>query len=145
MSNWDPLLDAAGRGVLPTIYPPDLPIPMVAPADPGAAAARFFRELPDRTGIRHVEGPARHSSRDVAAAFARGRSAATSRSPSRRGRGGKRRSAISACPAAAVAYTRMTAFGVEGDFDMPVEPERGTVTLSDYIDALVKRTRDASP
>jgi len=71
MSNWVGVAQGvAESGILPSFFPADLSLPMVAPADLGEAAARRLMTKTDDTGIEHVEGPARYSARDVAAAFA---------------------------------------------------------------------------
>lgn len=144
MSNWDALLEAAKQGVLPTMYPADLAIPMVAPTDLGAAAARLLQENVDRTGMHYVEGPARYSSNDVAAAFAKalGREVAVAVTPREQWEDAFRKLGFSS--AAAAAYARMTAVGVDGSFDTPEDPERGSVNLDTYIAALVQRDQAAS-
>ena len=140
MSNWDDLLDAARQGALPTMYPADLKIPMVAPADLGAAAARLFQENTDRTALHYVEGPARYSSNDVAAAFGRalGKAVQVEVTPRENWEEAYRKLGFS--DAAAVAYARMTAVSVDGSFDMPSAPELGRVTLDEYIADLVHRS-----
>ncbi|MBW8723789.1 MAG: hypothetical protein JF625_01345, partial [Inquilinus limosus] len=42
---------------------------------------------------------------------------------------------------AAKSYARMTATSVDGGFEMPDRPVRGSVTLRDYISALVRSER----
>jgi uncharacterized protein YbjT (DUF2867 family) len=71
MSNWAGMAEAVREnGTLPNFFPADLSIPMVAPADLGAAAARRLMSGTDDTGIEHVEGPDRYTANDVAAVFA---------------------------------------------------------------------------
>lgn len=141
MSNWDAMLDAAKQGSLPTMVPPDHLIPMVAPADLGVAAARLLQEPPTLARLHHVEGPARYSPNDVAAAFARalGRDVRLAVTPREQWEPAFRKLGFSA-PAAA-AYARMTATTVDGDVELPADPERGNVTLVQYIDALVRNDR----
>jgi uncharacterized protein YbjT (DUF2867 family) len=53
MSNWDGLLDSVRRtGKLPTMFPADLAIPMVAPRDLGEVAAQRLVSSLDDIGIR---------------------------------------------------------------------------------------------
>lgn len=139
MSNWDGLLESAKQGVLPTMYPADLVIPMVAPADLGAAAARLLRAPPDRSAIHYVEGPRRYSSADVAAAFAEalGISVEVKVTPREAWIGAFRKLGFS--ESAAKSYARMTAVSVDGAYEMPANPERGTITLRAYIANLVAR------
>ena len=138
MSNWDPLLEAARGGTLPTLFPARLRLPMVAPHDLGQVAARLLREPAARTGIHHVEGPQRYAPADVADAFA-----AALRHPVRtvvipreawpdafRERGYS--------DAAARSYARMTAVSVDGIDEPPGDPERGATTLTSYIEGLVR-------
>lgn len=144
MSNWDAMLEPAGEGMLPTMYPADLAIPMVAPADLGEAAARLLREDVGQPDIHYVEGPTRYSSNDVAAAFAKalGRDVTVAVTSRDQWEDAYRKLGFS--EAAAFAYARMTAIGVDGSFDMPINPERGIVSLGAYIAALVHRDEGAS-
>jgi uncharacterized protein YbjT (DUF2867 family) len=140
MSNWDTVLDAARAGSLPTMYPAQLKLPMAAPADLGQVAARLLQAPVDECGIHYVEGPERYSSQDAADAFADalGRPVEVAVTPREEWEAAYRKLGFSG-PAAA-AYTRMTAVAVDGDYDMPGEPERGKVTLQNYVRALVRRS-----
>ena len=71
MSNWDGFVGGVrDSGVLPSMLPADMILPMVSPADVGEAAAqRLLSGLSD-VGIVHVEGPRRYTPTDVAAALA---------------------------------------------------------------------------
>lgn len=139
-SNWDPLLAAAREGTLPSMLPADLRLPMVAPADLGVAAARFLREPVAATGLHHVEGPARYTPGDVAAAFGRvlGRPVAVAVTPREQWETAFRRQGFSA--AAATSYARMIAISVDGEVTTPPSPQRGTTTLDEYVGALVARS-----
>ena len=136
MSNWDSALDQARRGVLPTMFPADLALPMVAPVDLGRAAADFLREPLGQEGVHYVEGPARYSAADVAAAFAQalGRSVEVSVTPPDQWEKAYRDLGFSA-PAAA-SYARMTQATVDAVFE-PENPRKGGVTLKRYIADLV--------
>ncbi|WP_204353282.1 NmrA family NAD(P)-binding protein [Pedobacter yulinensis] len=71
-SNWMMGYDEAIRtGVLPTFFPPDLPIPMVAPADVAALAAKLMPGGLGASKIYELEGPRQYSADEVAAAFAK--------------------------------------------------------------------------
>lgn len=138
LSNWDALLDSAKQGILPTMLPADLAMPMVAPEDLGKAAARRLREPVDATGIFHVEGPARYTPEQVADAFARalGRPVALEVAPRETWEDVYRGLGFS--DAAASSYARMT----EVTINSPAFPEpsqRGEIDLDAYIQALVKR------
>lgn len=70
MSNWAGMAEPVQEnGILPSFFPADLSIPMVAPADLGKAAARRLMSGTDDVGIEYVEGPERYTANDVAAAF----------------------------------------------------------------------------
>ncbi len=145
MSNWDMMLEPASRdGILPTMYPAELKLPMVDPDDLGEVAAGLLTEPADRTGIRYVEGPERYSSEDVAAAFgqALGRPVTPQVTPRDQWEAAYR--ALGFSEPAALSYARMTAIGVDGDYDMPDDPIRGGRTLQAYTDALVAKGRQGS-
>lgn len=137
MSNWDALLPAARDGVLPTMFPPDLALPMVAPADIGAVAARLLPAPPERMRVHHIEGPARYTVQQVADAFetALGREVRVAVIPRDRWVAAYRDLGFSR--AAAHAYARMTAVTVDRGGDMPPGDTRGSTTLAAYIGALV--------
>lgn len=138
MSNWDWLLDTVrSTGKLPTMFPADLPIPMVAPRDLGeAAAARLMSPLDD-VGVRYVEGPRRYSSKDVATAFSQalGRPVALEVVP--RDKWKETFLGLGFSDAAADSYARMTAVSVDSGFDLPEEPLKGGTALEEYIGNLV--------
>ncbi|WP_346950296.1 NmrA family NAD(P)-binding protein [Dyella sp.] len=140
MSNWDASLEMAiNEGHLASMYPADLAMPMVAPEDLGRAAARLLTAPRGESGIHYVEGPERYSPNDVAAAFAAaiGKPVAVKVIPRDQWEATYRKLGFS--KAAAASYARMTAVSLDGDFERPASPERGTVTLQDYIDELVGR------
>jgi uncharacterized protein YbjT (DUF2867 family) len=142
MSNWAASLEAVrGQGMLPSMLPVGLRIPMVAPEDLGRAAARWLTEPVERTGLHYVEGPEPYSAADVAAAFAEalGRPIAVNEVPREAWEETFRSLGFS--EPAAESYARMTAASVDGGFEMPDRPVRGSVTLRDYIGALVRRER----
>jgi uncharacterized protein YbjT (DUF2867 family) len=137
MSNWDLMLDSVKQGILPTMFPPELQVPMVAAQDVGQAAAEFLTAEHPPLGVQYVEGPSRYSAIDVAAAFevALGRSVAVRATPREHWFDAYRKLGFSA--AAAESYSRMTAIIVDGDYDLPAAPGRGSTTLQDYISRLV--------
>lgn len=141
MSNWDQLLDAAEDGVLPTMIPADMKIPMVAPADLGKAAARHLLEPPRDQDVHYVEGPERYSPQDVARAFAStlGNSVKVEVIPRDQWIAAYRRLGFS--DAAAESYARMTAASVDSGFAMSEPFERGETTLEEYVGGLVAKSR----
>jgi len=139
LSNWASSLEAVrGNGILPTMLPAGLRIPMVAPEDLGKAAARWLTEPAERTGLHYVEGPEPYSAAAVAAAFAAalGRPVEVEEIPREAWEETFRGLGFS--EPAARSYARMTAAGVDRGFEMPDQPVRGSVTLKDYIGALVR-------
>lgn len=141
MSNWDELLDAAKGGVLPTMIPADMKIPMVAPADLGKAGARHLLEPPRDQDVHYVEGPERYSPQDVADAFAAalGNPVKVEVIPRDQWIAAYRKLGFS--DAAAESYARMTAVSVDSGFAMTKPFERGETTLEDYVGALVAKSR----
>jgi len=138
MSNWDGQLDTVRTtGRLQTLFPADLPIPMVAPRDVGEAAARRLVSPLDDVGLMSVEGPARYTPVDVADAFSRalGRAVEVDVVPRAQWEASFRQLGFS--EAAASSYARMTACCVDQGFDSPQGAWRGTTTLVSYIEALV--------
>jgi uncharacterized protein YbjT (DUF2867 family) len=138
MSNWDAMIEPVRNdGIIPTMYPADLKIPMVAPADLGVVAARLLCEPVENAGMHYVEGPERYSSNEVAEAFSQalGKPIKCVVTPRDQWEAAYRKLGFS--EAAARSYTRMTAISVDGDFDMPKDPVRGSVTFQAYVDALI--------
>jgi uncharacterized protein YbjT (DUF2867 family) len=141
MSNWDFSLELAKTsGVLQTLFPAELELPMVAPRDLGQVAARLLTEPVERTGLHHVEGPERYSPADVAAAFAEalGRPVEVASAP--RADWQRTFESMGFSAAAAESYARMTALSVDGKIAMPDEPERGEVAIRQYVAELVARS-----
>jgi uncharacterized protein YbjT (DUF2867 family) len=134
MTNWTNLTEIVREtGVLPSLFPADTVMPMVAPRDLGRAAAE--RLLSDETdvGIRHVEGPARYTRQQVADAFAAalGRAVQVEVTPPERWEDMFRRQGFS--EQAARSYAGMTATSLRQGFDPPDAPIRGMVTLDAFI------------
>lgn len=133
-SNWDDQIDSAREsGELHSMFPADLPIPMVAPEDLGAAAAERLLSGTDDVGVRSVEGPTRLTPREVADTFARvlGRDISLVVTPTDQLESTFR--AIGFSAAAAQSYARMTRRMIEQRFDLPDNPWRGPTTLEAYL------------
>ncbi|MBE7184078.1 MAG: NmrA family NAD(P)-binding protein [Methylobacterium mesophilicum] len=138
MSNWDMLLpQARDEGVLPTMLPADLRLPMVAPADIGYAAARLLCEPAGPRDVTYVEGPERYSPADVARAFAKALGRTVKLDVIPRERWVETYRAMGFSDEAADAYARMTAVSVDSGFAVQAEPERGATTLEDHVARLV--------
>ena len=138
MTNWAGLLETVTQtGKLPSMFPADMPMPMVAPADLGeAAAARLLTPVED-VGVRYVEGPQRYTPQNVAQAMARtlGRGVAVEVAP--RDRWETIYKGLGFSDEAARAYVRMTAVTQDEGFDMLSDVVRGHVSLADFIAAAV--------
>ncbi|MGE8634608.1 MAG: NAD(P)H-binding protein [Achromobacter piechaudii] len=138
MSNWDGLLETVRTtGVLPSLFPADLAIPMVAPKDLGEVAADRLMSAPDDQGVRYVEGPRRYTPSDVARAFAQAldQPVEVHVVPRTQWRQAFVRQGFS--ETAAASYARMTEVSVDGGFDLSDTPLRGSTTLEAYIRSLV--------
>ncbi|WP_343549059.1 NmrA family NAD(P)-binding protein [Ralstonia sp.] len=144
MSNWTSMLETvAETGTLPSMFPADMRIPMVAPADLGeAAAARLLTPLDD-VGVRYVEGPQRYTPQDVAQAMSRtlGRDVVLEVVPRDQWEAIYKGWGFSA--EAARAYAKMTAVTLDEDFDQPADVVRGHVSLADFIAAAWVRAAHA--
>jgi uncharacterized protein YbjT (DUF2867 family) len=133
-SNWDGQIDTVREsGELHTMFPADLPIPMVAPEDLGQAAAERLVSDLDDVGVRSVEGPARLTSRQVADVFARvlDRQVTLVVTPRAKWEESFRSMGFSA--EAATSYARMTAACVDQGFDAPDDAWRRPTTFEAYL------------
>lgn len=140
MSNWDSALATVkDQGILKTFFPDDLKIPMVAPHDLGVPAADLMMAPLEQTECIYVEGPARYSSADVAAACAAalGRDVKAETIPERdwidtyKSLGFSERAAIS--------YANMTRTVCEDDFPAVGGTVHGTTSLTEYIRTQLNR------
>lgn len=139
MSNWLGMLDTVReRGVLPSFFPADFALPMVAPEDLGEAAARRLLEPASETGLRFVEGPDRYTPRDVADAFsiALGRAVEVETVP--RERWEQTFAQFGFSESAARSYACMTGTVLDDEAAAPDAPQRGKTTLQEYIRSSVK-------
>ena len=144
MSNWEMALEtAAADGVVHSFFASDFELPMVAPKDLGRAGARFLTQSVDRTGTHYIEGPQPYSPADVAGAFsaALDQEVTVQSIPSRHWTETFKSFGFS--DKAAKSYAGMTAKVVDGEAIPLKRPERGDITLEDYVSALVKRAKVA--
>jgi uncharacterized protein YbjT (DUF2867 family) len=143
MSNWDMALTSAREaGEVPSFLPEDFALPMVAAADLGRVGARLLTDDAGQTGRHYVEGPRVYSPADVARAFsvALAREVRVVEIPRAEWEATFRTLGFSA--AAAASYARMTEITVDSGAERPASPERGRVTLADYIAALVEGAKE---
>lgn len=138
-SNFDALLEPArAQGVLPTMMPASMQLPMVAPEDIGHAAAKLLMD--GSTGrLVHVEGPERHTFADVARAFGRALARDVKPVETPRAQWVAQFRQIGFSAEAAQSFANMTAATVDSREPFPSDPVRGSTTLQAYIDRLVQR------
>ncbi len=138
MTNWDAMVGSAQEeGVIHTMFPAELKIPMVAPDDMGRAAADLLTSPVERTDTYYVEGPERYSADDVAAAFSKALSKEVRAEVVPREGWEASFKNLGFSDKAARSYAGMIGVSVDGGFDLPTAPIRGLVTLQSYIDRLV--------
>lgn len=138
MSNWAGMAELVREtGALPSFFPPDLSIPMVAPADLGSAAARRLMSGTEDAGIEHIEGPKRYTANDVAAVFASVMKRDVEVQEIPRDALEETFRSFGLSEAAAASYACMTRRVIDGQTDTADEPVRGATSLNDYIAALL--------
>ena len=138
MSNWAGMAEPVQEnGTLPSFFPADLSIPMVAPFDLGKAAARRLKSGTEDVGIQYVEGPERYSANDVAAAFAEkmDREVEVQEVPRDALEDTFRKFGFS--DEAAASYACMTRRMIDGKTMPAVKPILGTTCLKSYIAAIL--------
>lgn len=141
MSNWLAFADVARQtGMLPSMFPADAEIPMVAPEDLGRVAAKRLQTPSKDTEIAYVEGPQRYTPRDVARAFsdALGHKVEVQVVPPEGFEEAYKQAGFS--PKAAMAYAHMTKLSIDNDFDKPASPIRGNVSLQSFISQALRNS-----
>jgi uncharacterized protein YbjT (DUF2867 family) len=137
MSNLDYLLEGARQdGVIQSMFPGELKIPMVAPEDIGRVAARLLTKDDVTPSPHYVEGPQPYSYNDVAEAFSDVLQRPVRLEVIPREEWEESFAAIGFSAPAAQSYARMIAASVDGDFERPADPIRGAVTLQRYVTTL---------
>lgn len=140
MSNWDASLKTArDEGKLHSMYPADFTLPMVAPHDLGQFAAKLMLGSPAPSGPHYVEGPERYSAGDVAQAFSEALSRPVEVVVTPPAQWLQAFKAQGFSDAAAQSYAQMTRLTLESKQE-PEHPERGAISLREYIAALVKKS-----
>lgn len=138
MSNWAGMIQSVQEsGTLPSFFPADLSIPMVAPHDLGKVAARRLMSGTEDVGIEHIEGPKRYTAHDVAAAFAKvmNRDVEVQEVPREALEETFRGFGFSA--EAAASYACMTRRIIDGKTDTAELPLKGEISLESYIASIV--------
>lgn len=138
-SNWDAALATAQKaGAITSLFPADFKLPMVAPGDIAHLAARLLTEPLDRTGRHYIEGPARYSAADVAAAFAQALGRPVAVEAVLRAQWPAALQQLGFSKPAAESMAAMTGVTLDEGYPQPEQPVRGTTTLPQYILQLVK-------
>jgi uncharacterized protein YbjT (DUF2867 family) len=133
MSNWDEALGSARQsGALLSMLPRDLKLPMVAPKDLGAVAARLLQEPARGTETHYAEGPERYTPANVAAAFARALDKAIEVEVVPRERWEETFRSFGFSEKAARSYACMTGVTVD-EPALPASPIRGNIGLTDHV------------
>ncbi|MBO6636923.1 MAG: NAD(P)H-binding protein [Roseitalea sp.] len=138
MSNWVGMAELVKEtGRLPSFFPVDLSIPMVAPYDLGSAAARRLMSGVEDVGIEHIEGPERYTANHVADVFAivLKRDVDVQETPREALEETFRSFGFS--DAAAASYACMTRKVIDGKTDTANAPVRGEISLDEYFAAVL--------
>ena len=140
MSNWDMALSTARQeGVVHTLYPVDLRLPMVSPDDIGQLAARLLMEPMDKTGLYYVEGPTQYSSTDVAKAFADALNKSVVALETPQEQWVPVLTSMGFSTKGAESMAAMTEVTLKKDYELPDSPVRGHTTLQAYVNQLVRK------
>ncbi|MGC1525345.1 MAG: NmrA family NAD(P)-binding protein [Phormidesmis sp.] len=141
MSNWDASLQTAKQeGVINTFFPTNFILPMVAPRDIGQLAASLMIEPLENIGLHNIEGPERYSSLDVAAAFAKVLQKPVKAVETPHERWIETIQNMGFSNEAAVSFSNMTSFTIEGEMPPCDSVTRGVISLESYIAELVNST-----
>ena len=133
MSNWDFTIEMAKQGgSVPSMLPRDLKVPMVAPADLGAVAARLLQEPSSDVAIHDVEGPERYTPADVAAALTEVLNRRVEVEVTPRDRWEETFRSLGFSEKSARSYASMTRVTVD-ELYLPESPVRGKTSLKDYV------------
>ena len=138
MSNWAGMAETVRESRrLPSFFPANLALPMVAPDDLGQVAARRLMTPVSDNVVQHVEGPERYTARDVAHAFAEafGRTVEVQEVPREALEETFRQFGFSGM--AAASYACMTKKVIDGGTDAAEAQVRTQTSLGEYIRSVV--------
>jgi uncharacterized protein YbjT (DUF2867 family) len=137
MSNWAGMLELASEsGKLPSFFPDDLALPMVAPDDLGKAAAERLLSPVGDIELRHVEGPQRYTPADVANAIGNSLGLSVDLEVVPREAWHSTFLQFGFSDEAAASYACMTAAVIDGEGFQPENAAHGTTGLGEYFDTL---------
>ncbi len=143
MSNWAGMVGMVREtGTLPSFFPADLMLPMVAPSDLGQQAAQRLTTPVSDTGVQHIEGPALYSAGDAAHVLGGllNRQVKVQDVPRHQleetfGQFGFSREA-------AASYACMTRRMIDGKTDAVSDPIRGETSLCQYLETVLGSPAD---
>jgi uncharacterized protein YbjT (DUF2867 family) len=145
MSNWDAALATAIKeGKVHSMYPVNFKLPMVAPEDIGKIAANLMIAPINHTGLHYVEGPQTYSTGDVAAAFAAALGKPVEAVETPRDQWEQMLEGAGFSKPAAASMIAMTEITLKWADTKPSLPQRGSITLQQYISALVTKSQQVS-
>ncbi|SCW04192.1 LAFE_0H08108g1_1 [Lachancea fermentati] len=140
MSNWLSLAAGAKEtGVLPSLIPSTLSVPMVAPQDIGELAAQLLSSEIENVGMFYIEGPCHYSPDDVARCFTASfnRSVRVEYIPQQEWNAFYLKNGFS--KKAAASYANMNALFIGETFERPQNPLRGLIDLRTYFQTELER------
>jgi len=139
MSNWAMAIEPAREhGLLPSFFPADFVLPMVAPADLGRSAAELMLAAKPEP-LRHAEGPRRYAPADVAAAFSRQLNRTVTVAPVPPEQLEDTFLGFGFSPAAARSYAGMTRRAIETPPPDEDSVWKGLTTLDAFVEALLEQ------
>jgi uncharacterized protein YbjT (DUF2867 family) len=139
MSNWDFALETALKdGVVQSLFPADFRLAMVAPTDIGELAARLLTDPAEPGPLHHVEGPERYTPSQVASAFGNALGKRVSLVTIPRSEWKSTFESMGFSKPAAESYVGMTSVTVDEEYALADSPERGKVSLEQYVAELVR-------
>ncbi|ASZ13501.1 NAD(P)H-binding protein [Chitinophaga pendula] len=136
-SNWDSMLHSATTtGTIYSLYPADFVFPMVAPADIALLAAKALQAPADEHPLFYIEGPRQYAPADVAIAFSRAlqKEVEVTVIPESGWVDFLLESGFSTAAAQSMANMTHVTLYSKNTSDCP---EKGNITLEEYIQALV--------
>jgi uncharacterized protein YbjT (DUF2867 family) len=135
-TNWAPSLPVVQKdGKLPSFFPADFVLPMVAPDDVGEVAAELLLAEPGRELV-FVEGPARSTPADVAAAFAEALGKPVTLDVIPRDQWLTTLATMGFSAPAARSFAGMTAAAME-PYEIPADVRRGRIGLDEFARELL--------
>lgn len=142
-SNWDSMLASAiNEGKIYSLYPADFALPMVAPADIAILAAKLLRAPAYENPLLYIEGPRQYTPIDVATAFGQAlqKEVEVIVIAENEWVDFLQKSGFSAPAAQSMANMTRATLDSKETVD---SPEKGTTTLEQYVQALVKDNKTA--